>query len=172
MIKRIIKLFLGELAQRLEKCKRDVVLQRVMQAFGSCGENVEICYPFDIRLPENIIVGNRVFIGPKVTIGAWKGGEVIIEDDVMIGPDVAIFGADHDYAKKNVEIKDSGYGKIEPVIIKKGAWIGTKAIILRGVIVGKGAIVGAGSVVTQNIPDNEIWGGNPARFLRRRFNDS
>lgn len=169
MIRRKIKQFLVAVAQELEHLKKEAAVQGVLQSFGSCGEEVELCYPFDIRLPENIAIGDRVFIGPRVTIGAWKGGEVIIEDDVLIGPDVAIFGGDHGYKKRHEEIKCSGYGRIEPVVIKKGAWIGTKAVILRGVIVGRGSIVGAGSVVTRSIPDNEIWCGNPAGFRKRRL---
>ena len=57
--------------------------------------------------------------------------------------------------------------KSEPVVIQEGAFIGARSIILKGVTVGKHAVVGAGSVVTRNIPENEIWAGNPAVFIRR-----
>ena len=50
--------------------------------------------------------------------------------------------------------------------IKEGAFIGTRCLILKGVTIGKGAVVGAGSVVTKDIPDGEIWAGNPAKFIR------
>jgi acetyltransferase-like isoleucine patch superfamily enzyme len=53
------------------------------------------------------------------------------------------------------------------VNIKYGAFIGTGAIILKGVTVGEKSIIGAGSVVACDIPDNEIWAGNPARFIRK-----
>lgn len=48
-------------------------------------------------------------------------------------------------------------------------WIGHGAIILAGVRIGKGSIVAAGSVVTKNIPPCEIWGGNPAKKIKDRF---
>ena len=51
-------------------------------------------------------------------------------------------------------------------VIKKGAAIGSNATLLP-VTIGEGALVGAGSVVTKNVPDREIWAGNPARRLRR-----
>lgn len=52
--------------------------------------------------------------------------------------------------------------------IRKGAFVGTKTIICNAVTIGEGAIVGAGSIVTKNIPDNEVWAGNPARFIKKR----
>lgn len=51
--------------------------------------------------------------------------------------------------------------------IKRNAWIGASAIILPGVTVGENAIVAAGAVVTKDVPDNMIVGGNPAREIRK-----
>ena len=48
----------------------------------------------------------------------------------------------------------------------EGAFIGSYSIILKGVTVGKNSIVGAGSAVTESIPNNEVWAGNPARKVR------
>lgn len=65
-------------------------------------------------------------------------------------------------------------GKIEddkprcaPITIEDHAFIGAHSIILKGVTIGKCSIVGAGSVVTHNIPEHEIWAGNPAKFIRK-----
>ncbi|MDD2995041.1 MAG: DapH/DapD/GlmU-related protein [Paludibacter sp.] len=52
------------------------------------------------------------------------------------------------------------------VILKKGCFIGANSIIQKGCIIGENSIVGAGSVVTKVIPDNEVWAGNPAQFIR------
>ena len=54
----------------------------------------------------------------------------------------------------------------KPVIIKDNAFIGAHSIILKGVTIGENSIIGAGSVVTKSIPDNQIWAGNPAKFIR------
>ena len=63
--------------------------------------------------------------------------------------------------------KDQKHRKSAPVTIKHDAFIGARCIILKGVTIGENSIVGAGSVVTKSIPDNEIWAGNPAKFIRK-----
>ena len=55
------------------------------------------------------------------------------------------------------------------VIIEDDVWIGTRAIILPGTRIGKGSIIGAGSVVTKDVPQYSIVGGNPARILKTRL---
>ena len=55
------------------------------------------------------------------------------------------------------------------VIIGNDVWIGNNVTILSGVQIGDGAVLSANAVITQNIGPYEIWGGNPARFIRKRF---
>lgn len=54
------------------------------------------------------------------------------------------------------------------VHIGDGCFIGANSIICKDVKIGKNSIIAAGSVVTKDIPDNEIWGGNPARYIKKR----
>ena len=54
-----------------------------------------------------------------------------------------------------------------PIAIGDNAFIGAHSTILKGVTIGANSIIGAASLVTTNIPDNEIWGGNPAKFIRK-----
>lgn len=60
------------------------------------------------------------------------------------------------------------YSVIEssPITIKDKTWIGFHSIILKSVTIGEGAIVGAGSVVTKDVPDYAVVGGNPAKILK------
>jgi len=81
---------------------------------------------------------------------------VTIEDDVIIGPGVHF----------THEFPPVPRADWAPIVVKQGAMIGTKAIIMPGVTVGEKAIVGAGAVVTKNVPPGEVWVGNPARKLR------
>ncbi len=54
------------------------------------------------------------------------------------------------------------------VIIKRNAYLGAGSIIVKPVTIGENSIIGAGSIITKDIPDNEVWAGNPARFIRKR----
>lgn len=58
--------------------------------------------------------------------------------------------------------KTDTHFKKKPIYIKSGVFIGAHSIILKG-----GTIIGTDSVVTNNIPENEIWAGNPAKFIRK-----
>lgn len=64
-------------------------------------------------------------------------------------------------------IGTGNHGKAQPVLLKENVFIGAHTIILKGVTVGRNSVVGAGSVVTKSIPDNEIWGGAPARYIKK-----
>lgn len=152
----------------IEKCK----LIELTQSLHSFGEKAQICYPFDIRGVEFISIGSNVFIGPRVLLGADENARIDIEDYVMFGPNVSILAGDHRYDLVNTEICLSGAGKRGNVIIKRGAWIGAYTVILKNVIIGEGAVIGAGSVVTKSVPANEIWAGNPARFVKKRFKEN
>jgi acetyltransferase-like isoleucine patch superfamily enzyme len=63
-------------------------------------------------------------------------------------------------------LKTEGDWSVTPILIKRGASIGTNATILCGVTIGENAIVGAGSVVTRDVPDKAIVAGVPARILK------
>ena len=91
-----------------------------------------------IRCSRNIKIGNNVAISHDVTIMDSDAHEVLYENYLMT----------------------------KPVIIGDNVWIGSRAIILKGVIIGNGAIVAAGSVVTRDIPDNCLAGGVPAKIIK------
>lgn len=56
-------------------------------------------------------------------------------------------------------------------IIENDVWLGARTMVLAGVTIHTGAVIGAGSVVTKDVGPYEIWAGNPARFIRKRFDD-
>lgn len=116
-----------------------------------------ISAPYQIDNAKNVEIGENVFVNHGLTV--MSVGGVTIEDNVMIGPEAAILTANHDFSNLNVL-------KCKPVLIKKGAWIGARAIILPGVTVGEGAIVASGAVVTKDVAPKTIVGGNPAKFIK------
>lgn len=109
------------------------------------GENVGISQTALIA-HDNLTIGNNVKIG---------GGTCVYTTDFhSIDPQIR--------ASK----EDMKHRKCAPVVIEDNVFIGARCIILKGVVIGKNSIVGAGSVVTKSIPSNQIWAGNPARFIR------
>lgn len=109
----------------------------------------------------NVFIENDVEVGDNVTIKSgvqlWDG--IRIENNVFIGPNVTFTNDKYPRSKQYP-------GSFMQTIIKKGASLGAGSVILGGVTIGENAMIGAGSVVTKNIPDSELWIGNPARFVR------
>jgi maltose O-acetyltransferase len=91
--------------------------------------------------------------------------QITLGDNVFFGHDCMVLTGSHDYNQRGENRKMTG--KHKPITIKSGAWVASGSIILGGVTIGENAVVGAGSVVTHDIPDNEMWCGNPARFLKK-----
>jgi acetyltransferase-like isoleucine patch superfamily enzyme len=92
---------------------------------------------------------------------------ITIGDNTLIGAYSYIVSANHRFESRAAPIRDQGY-RGAPIEIGEDVWIGTHVVILPGVRIGKGAIIGAGSLVNRNIPEYEIWGGVPARFIKKR----
>jgi acetyltransferase-like isoleucine patch superfamily enzyme len=101
-----------------------------------------------------IVCWNKIEIGNNVRIG---GGTVIYDTD--------FHSLNYQDRISFPEIKDNI--KTMPILIEDNVFIGAHSTILKGVTIGKNSIVGACSVVTKNIPENEIWAGNPAKFIRK-----
>jgi acetyltransferase-like isoleucine patch superfamily enzyme len=118
------------------------------------GNNCNICAQCFIE--NNVIIGDNVTIKNGVYI--WDGIE--IEDNVFIGPNVTFTNDKYPRSKK---IPPS----FQKITLKRGCSIGAACIILGSITIGKNAMVAAGSVVTKNIPDNELWMGSPAKFIRK-----
>lgn len=92
---------------------------------------------------------------------------IIIGDNVKIGALTIITDSDAhslDPQKRSNPITD--IAKSKQIIICNNVFIGASSIICKGVTIGENSIVGAGSVVTKSIPNNEIWTGNPARYIK------
>lgn len=121
-------------------------------------DSTAIVSPFYCDCGCRMTIGKNVIINKGATI--LSPGKVEIEDNVLIGPEVKIATVDHDFYDRHNLLH---FGK---VTIKENAWIGIGAIICPGVTIGKNAVVAAGAVVTKNVPDNVVVGGNPARFIK------
>lgn len=116
-----------------------------------------------------------IYIGRKCRISnvsICSESLVKIEDNVYIGGDVRIYDTDFHSKNYNIRISENDNDVCsKPIFINSGAFIGASTIILKGVSIGEHSIIGAGSVVTKNVPNGQIWGGNPAKFIKN-INDS
>jgi len=114
-----------------------------------------------------IKIGNNVSFNCNVMVNADVRGTIIIEDNVLIGPNVVIRASGHRYEDIDMPIREQGHRKGR-IVIKSGVWISANAVILPNVIVGRGSIVGAGAVVAKDVNDFEIVGGVPAERIGSR----
>lgn len=132
------------------------------------------------------VIGNNTKIGPFVEIqkGATVGSAckisshsficegVSIEDEVFVGHNVTFINDNYPRATNGDGILQTEDDWVcEPIKVKKGASIGSGAILLGRITVGENAIIGAGSVVIRDVPENTIVAGNPARILRKIKDD-
>lgn len=109
-------------------------------------------------------IGDRVWIGPQAFI---DGRDLVIEDDVGVGPGVRIIGSQHTGLPAHLPVVATDLDT-RPIRIEAGADIGAAAVILPGVTIGRGAIVGAGAVVSRDVPAGAVAAGVPARSRRQR----
>ena len=98
----------------------------------------------------------------------YASRRIEIGERVKIGGNVKIYDTDFHSLnyKERAMIDDPGI-KSEPVYIANDAFVGAHSIILKGVVIGERSVIAAGSVVTKNIPADEVWGGVPARFIKK-----
>ena len=113
-----------------------------------------------------IEVGDKSSIHPRCHLAAYVQ-PILIGQDVMIAANCSLFSYDHGLAADK-PIKQQPLRSKGPIAIGDQAWIGTGSILLSGVQIGAGAVVAAGSVVSRDVPDGAIVGGNPARLLKSR----
>lgn len=130
-----------------------------------------------IRIPNSVRLwspNKDIQFGREVQLGA----DCLIECDIQFGnfvlvaQRVAFIGRrDHRFDLPGQSIWTAPRGVSEKTIVGNDVWIGHGAVILGGVTIGDGAVIAAGSLVCRDVPPCTIVGGNPARFLKKRFDD-
>lgn len=145
-----------------------------LNEFADHGTNVTFT-PSDSAIYYNhISVGSYVHIGPGALLMATRESHIFLKDKVLLGPRVTIIAGNHsthiiDKLMYDYKIEDKLRSDDEPVVIESDVWIGTGAIILKGVLIGRGSIVAGGAVVTANVPPYSIVGGVPAKVIKFRW---
>lgn len=115
---------------------------------------------------KNFTVGDHVGIGKNFKS---LNRIVTIDDYLMMGEDVLFLGGGHSIDRTDIPIGEQGNKEPSPLYIAGDVWIGARAIILPGCNrIGHGSVIGAGAVVTHDVPDWAVVGGNPATVIRYR----
>jgi acetyltransferase-like isoleucine patch superfamily enzyme len=145
----------------------DVVLGKAVKIFHPELVNLYGCTIGDetkigtfVEVQRNAVIGRRC----KISSHSFVCEGVTLEDDVFIGHGVMFTNDLHPRATVDGRLQTETDWKLIPTLVKRGASIGSGAVILAGVTIGEGAMIGAGAVVTRDVPDRETAKGVPARL--------
>jgi len=144
----------------------------LIDAKGSANEGVTIgpnCY-----IGRGTILSCKegdIVLGPSVNLSTWcnisSNSKIVIGEKTLLGPYAGVFATMHKFDEIGAAILDQGWTS-EGVTIGPNCWLGSRVSVLDGVTVGANVVVGAGAVVTDDLPDNVIAVGVPAKVLKRR----
>lgn len=129
------------------------------------GKNIYISSNVVIKHFEQLEIGNNVSIHDFSYIDA-EGG-IKIGNDVSIAHGSSLLSSNHNYDNLEVLIKNQGMN-LKKTIIDSNVWIAAGVKIMPGINIKYGSIIGAGAVVTKNTRENSIYGGVPAKFIKKR----
>ena len=135
--------------------------QLIKEILGGTGKEILVEPPIHFDYGRNTTVGERFFANYNLTV--LDVCPVTIGDNVMLAPNVSLYGAGHPI---HPDARNSGYEYGAPITIGNNVWIGGSVCVLPGVTIGNNVVIGAGSVVAKDILDNVIAVGNPCRVIR------
>lgn len=145
---------------------------------ATIGEGASIWHQAQVREGASVgpgcIIGKGVYVGADVSVGQnckvqnysclYEG--VTLEDGVFVGPEV-VFTNDRFPRAINPDgsLKSADDWHVGPSLVKYGAAVGSRSVIVPGITIGRWALIGAGSVVTKDVPDHALVVGTPARQM-------
>lgn len=129
-----------------------------------CGKNLRVKSGAEIS--PDCKVGNYSELGSRCIIQA----NVHIGDYVIMGPDVKIYSRNHEFGDIDRPISVQGK-RVYSTSVGDDVWIGANVVVLPGVKIGSHSVVAAGSIVTKDVPEYAIVGGNPAKIIKSRKNE-
>lgn len=152
---------------RIHKNKIEKFNKERKASLGFCGEKVYIDPSVTLAFPENIHIDSYVHIQPGCNLMA--GGGIRIGKGTVMAHNIQVLTQNHVYDAEDLRyIPYDERCENRPVLIGEYAWIGTGVIIVPGVHIGDGAVIAAGAVVTKDVPDYAVAGGNPAKIIKYR----
>jgi acetyltransferase-like isoleucine patch superfamily enzyme len=117
--------------------------------------------PF-VEIQKNVVIGSRC----KISSHSFVCEGVTIEDEVFIGHGVLFINDRYPRAAIKGRLQGEADWDLKPTLVKRGASIGSGALIMCDLTIGESAMIGPGAVVTRDVPDYSIVVGVPARMMR------
>lgn len=154
-----------DLAHRINHLPPSEALERralLVELLGAIGAETEIRPPLHVDYGYRTRIGARTFV--NFGLVCLDVAEVVIGDDVQIGPNVQLLTPTHPVEPAPRRAKWEG---ARPITIGDNVWLGGGTIVCPGVTIGANTVVGAGSVVTRDLPADVVAVGNPAKVIRR-----
>lgn len=140
----------------------DTRTELLRELFGSTGNHFSVEPSFRCDYGYNIHVGENFYANYDCLF--LDVCQIRIGDNCFLAPGVHIYTATHPLEAQE-RISGAEFGK--PVTIGHNVWIGGRSVINPGVTIGNNVVIASGSVVTKDVPDNVVVGGNPAKFIKQ-----
>jgi putative colanic acid biosynthesis acetyltransferase WcaF len=133
----------------------------LLRLFGArIGKNCRFLHAIRVKSPWNLEVGDNSWFGEDVWI--YNQAMIRIGSNVCISQGTFLTSGSHD-VDEDMDLR------VSPIVIEDGVWITSKCVIQKGVTIGRSAVVTPLSVVHRSLLAEGIYGGNPCRFIRKRF---
>lgn len=136
----------------------------LLRLFGArIGVGCRFVHPVRVKAPWNLEVGDHCWFGVDVWI--YNQAPIRIGSHVCISQGTFLSAGSHDMST-TMDLR------VAPIVIEDGVWITSKCVVQMGVTIGRSAVVTPLSVVHRSLEPEGVYGGNPCRFLRKRFPSS
>ncbi|OCH16049.1 acetyltransferase [Aliivibrio sp. 1S165] len=144
--------------QATEQHKRSELLSELFHQFG----NSVIQSPFSCEFGKTISIGEQTFINMNVIM--LDGAQITIGNNVLVAPNVQFYTASHSLDYKSRRRWETF---CKPIIVENDVWIGGSVVINQGVTIGARSVIAANSVVNHDVPADCLYGGSPAKFIKK-----
>ncbi|MFM0169988.1 DapH/DapD/GlmU-related protein [Paraburkholderia sediminicola] len=133
----------------------------LLRLFGAkIGTGCRFVHPVRVKAPWNLEVGDNCWFGVDVWI--YNQTLIRIGSNVCISQGTFLTAGSHDMST-TMDLH------VAPILIEDGVWITSKCVVQMGVTIGRSAVVTPLSVVHRSLEAEGVYGGNPCRFIRKRF---
>jgi putative colanic acid biosynthesis acetyltransferase WcaF len=133
----------------------------LLRLFGAqIGAGCRFLHPIRVKYPWNLQVGDHSWFGEDVWI--YNQDTIRIGSNVCISQGTFLTTGSHELSS-NMDLR------VAPIVIEDGAWISSNCVVQMGVTIGQSAVVTPMSVVHKSLPAGGIYGGNPCRLVKARF---